>query len=359
MTRADGAGAWIAMHIFYAADARPVLTECLRPLVRDLREQGLLERFFFINYWLEGQHVRFRVKPKYPELEQGVREKMENAVSAYLKRRPALYDYDSEFLLSMYEDMFRLEYSEQERIERYGQDGPMPLRENNTFAFLPYEPEYAKYGGRKGIELAEWHFERSSDLVLDILSRANTHLRTALLGLCSQLMMVMGTTFLPDRKDLGSFLSDYHEYWQHAFQIAGLATVEKYEENFTQMSERLSQRFSDIEAGVHGADGGNLSSFVRDWSEHCAELRARVVDLSTKGDLLFPSWDPERMRLSGKVGEFEPVTDPDAALRVLLSPYMHMTNNRLGATIVDEAYLAYLLARVTGGRSARPTEPAS
>jgi Lantibiotic biosynthesis dehydratase C-term len=29
----------------------------------------------------------------------------------------------------------------------------------------------------------------------------------------------------------------------------------------------------------------------------------------------------------------------------LLSPYMHMTNNRLGATLSDEAYLAYVLAR--------------
>jgi len=358
MTRTDGAGEWMAMHIFYAADSRPVLTECLRPLVRDLRERGLLERFFFINYWLEGQHVRFRVKPRSPEMAQEVRERVEEAVGAYLKRRPALYDYDSEFLLEMYEDMFRLEYSEQERIERYGDDGPMPLRENNTFAFLPYEPEYSKYGGRKGIELAEWHFEHSSDLVLSLVDRANTHLRTVLLGIASQLMMVMGTTFLPDRGELGAFWARYHEFWQHAFKLTDLATVDRYEENFEQMSGRFSQRFHDIEAGVHGTGGVDLSSFARDWAEHCAELRSRVVDLSENGDLLFPAWDPERLRHSGDAGGFAPVTDPDTALRILLSPYMHMTNNRLGATIVDEAYLAYLLARVVG-RGAHLAEPAS
>ena len=33
------------------------------------------------------------------------------------------------------------------------------------------------------------------------------------------------------------------------------------------------------------------------------------------------------------------------AARRLLSPYLHMTNNRLGATLSDEAYLAYALAR--------------
>ncbi len=40
------------------------------------------------------------------------------------------------------------------------------------------------------------------------------------------------------------------------------------------------------------------------------------------------------------------VTDPAEALAALLSPYLHMTNNRLHATIRDEAYLSYLLARV-------------
>jgi len=357
MRPTDDGAEWMAVHIFYAADSRPVLTECLRPVVRELRERDLLERFFFINYWLEGQHVRFRVKPRSPEVADEVRRTVEEAITAYLKRRPALYDYDSEFLLEMYEDMFRLEYSEEERVERYGSDGPMPLRENNSYAFLPYEPEYAKYGGPRGIELAEWHFEHSSDLVLSILDQANTHLRTVLLGIASQLMMVMGTAFLPDRAKLRTFYRGYHEFWQHAFQVTDLASVDRYEENFVRMSERLVQRFRDIEAAVRGDASARLSSFARAWADHCQELRARVVDLAQKGDLLFPAWDPERLRHSRTDDDFRAVTDPDTALRILLSPYMHMTNNRLGATIVDEAYLAYLLERVTGVEKS-VTEPA-
>jgi hypothetical protein len=30
---------------------------------------------------------------------------------------------------------------------------------------------------------------------------------------------------------------------------------------------------------------------------------------------------------------------------MLLSPYLHMTNNRLTATVRDEAYLSYVLSR--------------
>lgn len=351
-----GGGAWMAIHIYYAADSRPVLSECVRPLVRDLRERGMIERFFFINYWLEGQHVRLRLKPSSPDGKPAVAATAESAVQAFLGRRPALYDYDSEFLLSMYEDMFRLEYSEEERIERYGGDGPMPLRENNTYAFLPYEPEYAKYGGVQGIELAEWHFEKSSDLVLEVIDQVNTHLRTVLLGIASQLMMVMGATFLPRRPDLRSFMFDYHEFWQHAFQITELATVDKYRENFGRMEGELSRRFGDIEAALNGEGRERMSSFVRIWADHCQELRERVVALSKSGGLVFPPWDADRLRHSRSSVDYRPVTDPDAALRILLSPYMHMTNNRLGATIVDEAYLSYLLGMVLGGEREPITE---
>jgi hypothetical protein len=41
----------------------------------------------------------------------------------------------------------------------------------------------------------------------------------------------------------------------------------------------------------------------------------------------------------------ERVTDPVEGQVRLLSPYLHMTNNRLHITIRDEAYLSALLAR--------------
>ena len=53
--------------------------------------------------------------------------------------------------------------------------------------------------------------------------------------------------------------------------------------------------------------------------------------------LVFASWDGLRE---------ERVDDPAAALVVLLSSYMHMTNNRFHVTIRDEAYLSYVSGRV-------------
>jgi hypothetical protein len=40
-----------------------------------------------------------------------------------------------------------------------------------------------------------------------------------------------------------------------------------------------------------------------------------------------------------------PARDIDLVLRVLLTSYIHMTDNRMGISIVDEIYLAHVLRR--------------
>jgi hypothetical protein len=80
-----------------------------------------------------------------------------------------------------------------------------------------------------------------------------------------------------------------------------------------------------------------LPAFLRGWAAHCLELRHKAVALAEAGELVFRSWDGTRD---------EQVTDPALALPLLLSPYMHMTNNRLHVTIRDEAYLSHILGRV-------------
>lgn len=353
-------GAWQAIHIFYASDPKPLLTECVAPLVADLRDRGLLAGYFFINYWLEGPHVRLRLRPVTHDATAAVCQIAEAAIGEFLARRPALYAVDSDFLVSFYDDMFRLEYSEEERIARYGKDGKMPLRPNNTYHHIPYEPEYDKYGGPEGVALAEWHFEHSSDLVLDLIERTNLHLRTFTLGLATQLMMIMSATFLRDRGRIAAFMKRYHHFWYDWFQLAAPKRDSAYEDNYAEASDGLRRRFEEIFEAVTSGQGDQLTGFGRVWARHCAELRARVVAHAEQGRLLFP--DPEEFasyQAGSRPGvRREPVTDPDLALRVLLSPYMHMTNNRLGANVVDESYLSYLQFRMLGEDAGAPAEPA-
>src|SRR5690242_5922393 len=178
---------WLSVHAFYAANANPMLVDCVTPLVASLRERDLLARWFFVRYWLEGPHVRLRLLPRDPDRAGEVRDAAAEALAAFLRRRPALYEEDRDGSVELYKNLYLAEYGEASWNDRYGPDGAMPFRDNNTVHWLPYEREYDRYGGPAGIELAEWHFEQSSDLVLALLATTNVHVRTVLLGQAAQL----------------------------------------------------------------------------------------------------------------------------------------------------------------------------
>ncbi|MFE9885001.1 lantibiotic dehydratase C-terminal domain-containing protein [Streptomyces scopuliridis] len=347
---APGAADWQAMHIFYAANPQPLLVNCVRPLVAELTADGLLAGHFFINYWLEGPHVRLRLKPVDAAATPEVRRRAEEAISGFLRTRPALYEVDSGFLNEFYNTLFEIEFPEGDRGAFMNEDGRMNLRPNNSFSYEPYEPEYGKYGGPAGIELAEWHFAHSSDLVMDAFRTMNLHLRTVLLGTSAQLMMVMAGCFLPERKELGEYLDRYYEFWHNAFPGTGFIGSKEYDKNYAAMAPGLGRRFEGIRRAVRTGELGTLPAFLRGWAEHCLELRNRAEELTVGGELVFRSWDGTRD---------ERVTDPAVALPLLLSPYMHMTNNRLHVTIRDEAYLSHVLGRVLREETVAPPAPAA
>ncbi|MGW4384150.1 lantibiotic dehydratase C-terminal domain-containing protein [Kitasatospora sp. NPDC004531] len=329
-------GDWLALHVFYAASPGPLLLQCVRPLVTELTEQGLLAGYFFINYWVEGPHLRLRLRPARPEAAEQVRARAEAAVADFLRRRPALYQVEDSFFAELYNTMFELEFTPDERTRLVGPDGRMRLRENNTFSREAYEPEYGKYGGAAGIDLAEWHFQHSSDLVIETTRTMNLHLRTVVLGLATQLMMTMTACFLPEDDDLLHFLDRYHAFWNHAFDGTNYTAQQGYDRAYATMGDTLPARFRAIRAAIADRATDRLPAVLRGWAEHCIELRARAAELARRGELVFRSWDGERDLT---------VTDPAQALPMLLFPYAHMTNNRLSVTVRDEAFLSYILAR--------------
>ncbi len=335
---------WIGIHIFYGANARPMVVECIRPLVDELTGRGLLDSYFYMNYWMEGPHVRLRLRPRTAADDPAVRAAAEAAIQRFLTTRPALYEMDAGFRGELHEMLFKLEYPQGGPADLLNPDGTPAMQPNNSFRYRAYEPEYGKYGGEQGVATAEWHFRHSSDLVIDTVATMNLHLRPVVLGVASQLMLVMARTFLPDRNDLVRFFDSYHQFWHHAFGGAGFVDNIDYDGMYDRMAADLDRRFRPIlDAIDHGAQH-RLPPLLRGWADHCAHLRDRVTDLASQGALTFAY--PEG-------AEPVTVTDPKQALIRVLSPYLHMTNNRMYVTLRDEAYLAYLI-----GRALRETVPA-
>jgi hypothetical protein len=329
-------GRWQAIHVYYGASRRFMLVDCIKPLVDGLLADGLLDSYFFINYWLEGPHLRLRLKPARVADTGPVLRRAEDALDAFMRARPSLYEAKSGFYSELYNTLFDLEFTPEQRARYLGPDGRMLIRDNNTRSREPYEPEYGKYGGPRGIDLAEWHFRHSSDQVITIMRTTNAHLRRTVLGVSSQLMMVMTTAFLPDATTAADYLERYHGFWRRAFDTAGFIKDEDYDNAYEVAGPGLRDRFTAVREAMTAGSDKRLPEFLRNWAAHCTELHARAVALAESGHLVLRSWDDTHD---------EVVTDPVVATMRLLSPYMHMTNNRLGATLSDEAYLAYVLAR--------------
>jgi hypothetical protein len=337
-------GDWQAIHIHYAGNRRPMLTDCIRPLVDDLRGDRLLSGYFFINYWLEGPHVRLRLRPSAPAATAAVCERAEASIGAFLRKRPALYEVNADTYLGMYTRMFELEFSEQERQRHLDADGRMLVEANNSYKYVPYEPEYGKYGGVAGVALAEWHFEHSSDLVIDATRTLNLHLRRVVLGLSAQLMMIMTTVFVGDEDATAEFLERYADFWHGTFDgVFRMDGIVNFDTAYESMGGALTRRFLDLRAACRGG----LSGLLGRWFEHCVELRDRVAELAGTGQLTLRGWD----------GRTAPVTDVTVALQQVLAPYLHMTNNRLGLTLADESYLGHALARALREREPAEVTP--
>lgn len=327
---------WLAHHVFYASDSNPIIVEAVRPLVAKLREEGLIDRWFFIKYWMDGPHVRLRTHPSGPEQRETVEKRVREALEDFLARRPALYESNQELLGDLYKDMFLAEYTQEEWDEKYGADGQMPMQPNNSVVRYDYEPEYDRYGGRAGIDIAEWHFEYSSETVARLLATSNPHVRPVLLGLAAQLSLMTAYVFLGDDERVSRFFGRYRSFWETNYQQDSADYHESFSKTISTCGDRLTERITRIRAAAAG-DLAQLPPFERDWITHCRELHAKVLAASADGSLQFSAGSRDA-RFS--------IEDPEALATVLLSSYIHMTNNRLGVAILDEIYLSFLIESI-------------
>lgn len=326
---------WIALHIFYNSNQNPVLLDAVEPLVQDLRARGLIQRFFFIKYWQEGPHIRLRLLPAEGADEEEIKQRAETALSAYLQRRPALYTGES--LTSFYKDIFVWEYGQEKWDEKYGATGEMPVQPNNSIQFTTYEPEFGRYGGEAGVQLAEWHFEKSSEIVLSLIRKTNLHVRTIMLGQSIQLALFFCMAFLDSDEEIINFLRRYIDMWDGPFAQKSEASTQSMEKIFRRMAPRLQLRAREIHQYVVEGMPGALTSVELAWLEHIRELRRRLDVLFDARVLVF---------VNRQLGPEPFISDNPVLVRgMLLGSYLHMMNNRLGVMIPDEIPLAYMLSR--------------
>jgi thiopeptide-type bacteriocin biosynthesis protein len=313
---------WLAVHLFYdrpgiyTADCDRVIKEVAEPFVRRAAGEGWIDGHFFIRYSEHGPHVRFRLHGAADVLDRGVWP----AFQAHVR---ALYP-DVSF--------------DKPDVPAYGpyvppeQQAPAEGEMHVTHAALiDYEPETERYGGPEGVRVAERFFEISSEAAYALLTR---------LG--------------PERSSrLGKGLLTMVELF-HVFTRGDRAHATRWAKQYNEGYLRGVARDEEGRGAWLGAFGSGYDAQARTLGEYVEEVWSRMDD----GDSLSDALDLYRDGLLEVRGHFRELFDArrlagpggtyetwEQATGAVVSSYIHMMNNRLGITIQEESYLAYLIMR--------------
>lgn len=307
-------GEWLSAHLFYAGEDRAaadrVITRVVRPFVDAARSRGWVGRWFFIRYSHLGLHVRLRLHGAADVLRQEVRPALEAHVALHLPPELAGRPY----------------------ADPAPPGGPSPV--SPALWWIPYEPETVRYGGPRGVPLAEELFCHSSQAALALLESFDSGDQEARFGLALASMVVLLGALTRDRALAAEVAAIHRASWVQA--DGGVAAVrERFDDGFAQNAELMEQ----VEAIWAALDDGPdaLPEPLDAYAAGAGDVAARLRALQEAGGL------------STYRG---PVTDWPGALRALTPSYLHMMNNRLGVSPGEEAYLGHLLARAFGAPGA-------
>jgi thiopeptide-type bacteriocin biosynthesis protein len=305
-------GAWLSAYLFhtgelYGPESDDVILGVAEPFVRLCQERGWIDGWFFIRYGDRGFHVRLRLHGD----ERVLREQVWPALREHVRAHsPAV-------VMDAYPDP-----------PGSGGQGVTHLIE------VEYEPETERYGGPEGIPVAEEFFECSSESAIDLLRKVKRGDRSNRLGKGLMATVVLIHAFRGDRDAAARFASDYGMNYLRALmrdegRVDGMLGA--FESGFEQQAERL---IPYVDAAWEALETGDtLSDALDAYRDALVPVRERLRGVFDRGQLgrdgvPYPSWE--------------------AAVSGIVASYVHMMNNRLGVTIPEEAYLAYLINRATG-----------
>lgn len=293
---------WLYFKIYPSRyrELEQVLRHVIAPAVAAARATGDLQRWFFIRYADErGPHIRLRLRGPQSSRDVWLRQ-LSTLIEDAQARLPAAAPIDT-----------------------HQQFAPSGDLEQRVFApgctLAPYQPEYEKYGGAAGVAIAEELFQASSEFALRAIDEVAAPSGRVRLNLALTGCMVALTQPSPEAGE--RFLRHYFWYWTGQDRAGA-----------DQVREKLRRA------------AGRRSALVLDGMEP-----SRLP--GTEGRLVAGYHAALRCALAALDAAREEVSEP--AVRLSFD-YLHMHNNRMGLSPLEEAWVAaLLLTQSPGARSGR------
>jgi thiopeptide-type bacteriocin biosynthesis protein len=287
---------WLSGHIAVEGNAygRPgdeVLLDVVDRFFAECAGAGWIDRYFFIRYFEGGPHIRVRVR--------GDAEILDEHVAPLLSRRAG-----------------------------------------SALRWVPYQPETERYGGTEGLELAECLFQESTRAAL-LITRNIDGDRSARLGKVLLSMIVFVYVFTRKPQNAYLYSRDYARNYLRTVareEDAARPLTSAFDVGYSRQAELLSAVILD--AWERLEENAGIFPALDDYRLALEETRSRLESLLGAG------------RLATMAG---PVTNMWQAIHWIGASYLHMMNNRLGASVPEEAYLAHLIARTLDSPAVHPS----
>lgn len=296
---------WISAYIFHQLSFEQLIAECLYPLLESMRHDDRINNCFFIRYWEGGTHLRLRIQLKNGNLRTELEALIQQEFKSYF--------------------------------------GQMKQKaKKSRLDFVPYLPEYQRYGGQAFIEPAERHFGHSSKVIAKLIRENYSQWDYSLaLGFALQMNIVFAKAFFDNAHLASSFFKHFFQNWlpySIKQDTAGRFTQEEvirvtqfFQASYQQQKTRILQliQITQSQSLV------SLECRPEEWHSACLELRSNLQQMRKLIDLSAPPWFV-----------YQPNSKIDHSTQMTWSvyeSYIHMTHNRLGIYLRDEAFLAYLL----------------
>ena len=326
---------WLYLQFYFQPAASPLATAVLLRAAADrllldfvgpvcLAHQGANgQRYFFIRYHEEGFHVRVRLYCAGAQQRRGAEEALLDAFLAFLAQYPQFAPTSP---------------------------GRAALYEQGVVRRAKYEPELDKYGGVDANSVAEQHFADSSDACLQVLALMDAGIARAHLALWLMGETLAGAGLNP--QESVTVLQGYAQYWMKMFAGGADTSAPIFEANYAARSSSLD--------GFIGA-GGQPAKFVQaypqvqaalgHWRTTLAGRMDQLAEIESGGGMHGP-FQAHLGRNAEQLKGMPTLSRLPFATLLILPNFIHMLNNRIGVDVLQEAQLAYLLARHLGQRHA-------
>jgi len=295
---------WLSVHLYsYNLAINEIVFNFIPKYLNSIQIKDLHFKYFFIRYYDDfGSHVRLRL------------------------------DIDDDSDIKLIKSTIEKDYS-----SFYSQTA---IRFSNSTAekqlvrYIQYEPEIGRYGGRNTIPICENIFHLSSKTIINLRKDFDFHNYSSIIPVALKLHLIFVMGLKLEMKIILELLSSTIKFWiPYAFE-----TVINDKTYALSREEKINICLDNYNK-AYLANKENISLLLTDT---LISLKYRKY---SKNDP-FNRWFLESKSLNNQIKICLTKTEPvniNNKLFSIHSSLIHMTNNRIGVSNVDEAYLAYIL----------------